>query len=641
MVILLTAAALSLIGAEISLAVWPRRAEGAPGLFERITMAATIAATLWLGTTWILALLRQLTYGTLVGRAVLFAAIALVLAVRRLRTVRFHAPKLDGRMTLLIAVLLLPLLFWVELMLWRGAIIPPLSHDALSYHLPKAVLFSRAHGFEYLKELDPRQRNIPANYEIFLTEFVTTQHSDTYTEWPSMAFYLLLAIACVAIAERWWGKNVLAGLVVMIFVAGIPVLLLHSGAHKNDTLVAFFSVAAMVFAGRWLRNGEYGALLLLIASIAMGLGTKPQIAGLAFFLTPFVLVRLFRDFNARKVAAIVLFGIVAFLILGGAVYVTNIVQERAVIGKTGAIDVISYGDWRNLWQGPYVLLAAPFASNEHELPVPWEEQPWFWQRYEIYFSHLGIPFALCALIAPFAAWRLRRGEGSYERWAITFAALAAFALLLPVVFQPHGMFAISLPRYALFLVPVVFGWTIAPAARCARGPLRGGLIAIAVVAFVLYGIDNALEDRFVPLDYVIWAKTHPGTRIIPFDPARSGSVLDRMAGPNDKVAFDATYASWIQPVFGPKLSRPVYFIPPGDGPPVIPDDAKWVVIDRSFNIVWGSPAYKDLSQTATFMHTGVPTPEDLRVRRALLRDKRFKLVYFRKGANQLIFQRVR
>ena len=82
------------------------------------------------------------------------------------------------------------------------------------------------------------------------------------------------------------------------------------------------------------------------------------------------------------------------------------------------------------------LLAAPFSRDGRALAVPWESHTWFWRRYEIYFSHLGIPFALCAIAAPFAAFGFRRSVNHSESLVVTFAAIAAFILMLPVLFRP-------------------------------------------------------------------------------------------------------------------------------------------------------------------------------------------------------------
>jgi hypothetical protein len=643
MIILLTAIALLVIGTEIAIRLWPGGEEGAPGPLERATMASVMAAALWLSSTWALALLKLLTLSAISIRAAVVTVIAAAMLTRRLRgaRIRDREVKLVRNVVILLIIAIVPVMAWVELILWRGAIVPPLSHDALSYHLPKAVLFAREGGFRYLTELDPRERNIPANYEMLLSELVVTQHSDVYTEWPSAAFFLLFVMGSGALAERWWGRRLAPLLVTMLLTAGAPVLLLHSGAHKNDVMTAFFMVAAMVFAGRWIRQRDVWALMLLITSIALAVGTKPQAAGFALCVAPFVLYRAVKELRPRQFAGLVVFAVAAFLLLGGVVYVVNFLEQRSLIGQSGDESVIIYGDWKNLWQGPYVLLAAPFARSPGELFVPWSERPWFWRRYEIYFSHLGIPFALCAMAMPFAAFRLRRQEGASERWAITIAALCALFLMLPVVFRPHGMYAISLPRYSLFIMPVVFGWTIAPlVARMAPRAAMGALV-VAMMFFVTYAVDAAVNDRFVPLDYVLWARAHPGTRDVPFDNQRAASVVDRLAGPNDKIAFDASFASWIHPAFGAHLSRPVVFIPQGEGPPQIPDDAKWVVIDRSWGIIWGIKGFDDLSQARDRLGSGTPSASELRVRRYLVRDPRFELVYVLLGQNQLVFRRVR
>lgn len=628
MIVLLTALGFAAIGLEVTLRAWPRDLRA----LERATFAIVIGAAMWCATTWIFALLMILTTPVLLARAVIVVAVAAMLMRKR---ARIASVQLDNTIVTAALLALLPVLLWTQFTLWRGAVIPPLSHDALSYHLPKAVLWSRADGFRYLEELAPAARKIPANYEMLLTEIVETQGRDDYTEWPSAAFWLFFIIATGALADRWWRGNFLVPLTAMIFAAGLPVALLHSGAHKNDLLLAALMVSMMVAAGRWISDGDVPALLVLILATGLAVGTKPQAASLFLGLAPFLLIRAFR-LRVRTIAGIALFGIAAFLLLGGAVYVANFMRERALIGRaTAEMEVVTYGDWANLWQGPYVLLAAPFSRSSDALYVPWSAEPWFWKKYEIYFSHLGIPFALCAVAAPFFALKFR----GRERVFVTLAAAAAFFIMLPVYFKPHGMFTISLPRYALFIAPVVFAWTVAPLAML--GPRAAkAMVAISAVAFSVYAVDNAKNDAFAPIDYVLWARRNPDVRMIPFDPGRAPSVADVNAGPHEKIGVDASFSSWIHPLFGRNLTRPVHFFPPGDGPVVIPDDVNWIVIDRSWHVSWEAAGFTDLSQARHFLNKGVPRPEDLRVRRAVAADKRFKVEFARVGWNQVLFRRI-
>jgi hypothetical protein len=618
MLIVLIALAFFILGRELS---WRWLPDGGPSsVYERATYAGAIAIVLWLASLWLLALLHWMTPVALLARGAVVLVIGSVLMFRRGRS-----PAIAWRE----CAPWLVVLPWAAFVLWRGALIPPVNHDALAYHLPKAVLFARAAGFERLPYLDARIANIPANYEMLLAEALVVGGSDDLTEWFSLLFYVLFAIGTGALAERWWKRH---ATVVAILAGSVPVALLHAGTHKNDLMTAFLIVAGMVACSRFLSTGEQRSLLLTVAAFAAAVGTKPQAGIVALCLAPFILWRA----RMRQVIVAAALGVVMFLLLGGAVYASSLFSARTLIADEQGGQLVQYGDWANLWQAPYVLLAGPFSPSALELTVPWSERAWFWRRYEVFFSHLGIPFALGAIAAPFAVWALRKRVTSEMRM-ISAAGLLAFVAMLPVVFQPHGMYAISLPRYALFLVPIVLGWTFA-ALPSRMTPV---VAATAVVAFAAYAFDMTRNDVFVPWQYVQWVREHPGTRVVPFDPWRAAEVVDRRAGPRDRIALDAAYGTWIHPAFGAQLTRPVDFIPVTDGPPRIRDDAQWVVIDRAWSKIWQHPDFRDLSQARGFLVRGSPTAEDERVLRYLRGDSRFRLVFYNPKTLQAVFQRVR
>jgi hypothetical protein len=608
MLLVLTALAFLLLGRELTLRWW----RDLP-FYEFWTYAGAIGMSLWLASVWVAALLHAMTRPVMAGRsfAMLIGAIAWSAARPR------AANGGRGRPPLHLVVLLL----WIGFIMWRGWLLPPVSHDALAYHLPKAVLFERAAGFEPLSFLDPRVSTIPANYEMLLADAIVLQQRDTITEWISTLFYALFVIACAGMAERWWKSSATA---VALFAAGVPVALLHSGTHKNDLMTAFFMVAALVASGRFISEKDQPSLLIAAASFAAAIGSKPQAAALAACIAPVILWRA----KARQIVIAAVFSVAALLLLGGAVFISNQIHQQP-----NPQQLIQYGDWSNLWQAPYVLLAGPFAPHANEIPVPWADHAWFWRRYEVFFSHLGIPFALSAIATPFVMFALRK-RAPFEAFAVTAAAFVAFLIMLPVNFQPHGMYAISLPRYALFIVPIVFGWTV-PRTRVSVA------YVLAIIALLVYGIDTAKNDAFAPWDYVQWVRAHPGTRQVPFDPYRAAEVVDRHAGPRDRIALDAAFGTWIHPAFGAELSRPVDFIPPGFGPPLIREDADWVVIDRQWNILWQHPEFRDLSQARSFLVRGKPSAADTRVLRYLQADKRFRLVFYNPAWNQAVFQRIR
>jgi hypothetical protein len=642
MLIVLTALAFLFFGWE---SAWrlSRGRESTP--LERATWAMSIALGTWLGSLWVIALLHWLTPTLLIARTICAAIVAIALRARRpfeWRVLR------EVRVSGVVASVVLVIVAWSAFMLWRGALIPPLSHDALSYHLPKAVFYARAGGFEGIEMLDPRPRDLPANYELLLSEFIVLEANDKLTEWLSLFFDVGFFLGAGALAERWWPRRSEgATAVVCVLSAGVPVVLLHSGAHKNDLMAAFCIVAAFVTAGRWITTRERFALLLSLAMFAMAVGTKPQGAIAALALVPFLGWRWWTTPHRwRELALAVCFAVLAFAFLGGAVYVANALRSEetapaaqfnsAEMSNVASLPVL-YGDWSNLWQAPYVLLAAPFSPHWMALRVPWESEPWFWRRYDLYISHAGIPFVLCALALPFVVMRFQRDDGpAFERMAIVVASLITTMAMLPVVFAPHGFYAISLPRYIAFLYPVVFAWVVPPLFRKYSAPVA----AIAILAFLYYAVDNVMSDDFVPPAYLAYAREHPGTRVIPFDPNRAASIVDRAAGPADRIAVEAAFGTWLMPAFGANLTRPIDLIRPGKGAPRIPDAATWVIVDRGYDVTWGHPDLRDLREVKRYGLRGKPSASDQGVLESLLHDGRFEVVFYNPARAQAVFHRL-
>ena len=599
---------------------------------ERICWSASIGLVLWLGTTWILALTHALTKSFLAIR--LIAAVAAVAILLR--------PRIQRPRATAIVFAFLPLVAWTLFVLWRGAILPPVSHDALAYHLPKAVFMARDHGFVHRPDFNPAIRTLPINYELFLSEPIVWEGVDDHTEWVSVIFFLYFLIASAALAERWWQSNGNAAAAIVILTASMPIVLLHSGAQKNDLMIASFVVASFVAASRWIGERDVVALALCIATACAAIGTKPQAGIVALCLAPFLVSGL----HGKLIIRFVVIGVVLFLLLGGAVFVSNEMHEGSLLNARqsngSVLEIAPYGDWSTLWQGPWVLLTAPFARNPYALWVPWADHSWFWRRYEIYFSHLGAVFAICAALAPFA-WSWSRGLAparQRERRAVTMAAFVAFVLMLPVGFRPHGLYTISLPRYALFIVPIVFSWTVAPLMiRLEQSSRSMALVAVYACAalFAMNAFEYGTKDAFEPIEYVRWVRAHPGTRAVAFDSYRAASVADRAAGPGDPIAIDAEFGTWIQPAFGAHLTRRVDLVPP-DG--AIAEDVKWVAIDRAYRIVWGHPALQDLSQASRYLLRGQPSAEDLRLFNRLRSDPRFRLVFYNPRMLQAVFRRV-
>jgi hypothetical protein len=481
--------------------------------------------------------------------------------------------------------------------------------------------------------------------------------SDDLTEWVGTMTYGLFLLIAAALAARWWGLGRFVAITVLA-IAATPLLLLHSGAHKNDLLTNAFALGALVWGSEWCVRSSRRPFVLAVTCAVMAVGTKPTTVVVTVALIPFALVALIRLTRTRAIRwrstiAGVAFVIVIAALGGAASYITNIVQHSEngsalhAIQRASAAANISYGDWNNIWMVPILLLLVPFSPNSLAVWVPWRSEYWFWPHYEIFFSHYGALFSVLALIVPFCIFRYRKsGDPAIvrERNIASAAAAIAFLLTLPIGARPVGLFA-SFPRYFLFSVPFVICWTLPPLlAEVESLPrLRAvGRFAPVVIAlfFVQQAVDCALNDTFSPWVYAVEASRRPGTRFIWFMPNRAASIADRLAGPADTIAVDGGFDTWVYPAWGAGLTRNVIFLPANPSPSDIPQAAQWVIIDRSYNIAWGSAAMTDTGKFWQSQMRGAPSEDDVRLFRALQLDRRFVLVYSLPRMNQAVFRRL-
>ncbi|HET8796372.1 MAG TPA: hypothetical protein VFO89_01705, partial [Thermoanaerobaculia bacterium] len=518
---------------------------------ELLNAGALAGAGGWLALNWILALTGTLAASTLAaGVAAILGGAVVVLVRSRHRLRAMQVADETARMLLV----LVPLFIWVIFILWRGVVLPPASHDVLAYHLPKAVLLERAGGWEHFEAPDARISNYPYNYELLLADVLILSGSDTYTEWIGTVSSLLMLLATAAFAQRWWRGSAAATVAAVLAAASAPVLLLHSGADKNDLLVAWLAASALLWGSRWFVSGGRMPMALLIVALGIGLGTKTTIVATGVALAPFLAWRAASRIRRRLLAPrdVALSAALALLLLllgGGFTHFVTLFRTPGASDLTRVAETattvtkISWGDWSNLWQVPYLLVTIPFGSNPQGVWVPWKGEAWFWPHYEIYFSHYGRLISILLFAVPFVMWKFARGADEsirVERRITAAAAALAILIMLPTVFRPLGFFG-ALARYLAFVVPLIAAYTLPPLVDALRGVnrrLAGGAMAVLAIVFSLEAAACAMNDRFAPVEYAVWAAEHPGTRFIHFYPYRAGSIVDRLAGPNDSVAVD-------------------------------------------------------------------------------------------------------
>lgn len=645
----LLACALLIVGTAAATALWRRLDPALPeiSLLERLAAGAVLGCAIWIAANWILALTGLLVPAALwvCSGLCILAALAVLLRVRgeliRALTVEYELRPL---------LAFTPLAGWIVYVLWRGSVLPPANHDALAYHLPKAVLMMRAEGFRIFEAPDHRITSFPFNYELLLADVLMLTRSDRLTEWIGTATFLLLLLTTAALAQRWWRPSMTSIVATVLATASAPILILHSGADKNDLMTLWLSLAALLWGSRWFAEGGRVSLLLTMIAVVLAVGTKGTAAAVGFALAPIMALRFFRELKGgraglRSAGGIAIAAAAIFVLCGGVPYIANYVAASTA-GRSGLASGsaeamnIQYGDWNNLWQVPYLLLTIPFSTDTNSVWIPWRQEPWFWPHFEIFFSHWGRLLSVLSLLLPIAIPGWRREGAVSERRAASIAALLAAAIMLPTQLRPLGFFG-AFARYIGFLVPIIVCWTIPPLSEAAgrRWKMVPALLLAAVsVVFTLEAGICAVHDRFAPLDYALFASEHPGTRFVWFSPMRAGSIVDRIAPPDDTIGVDGAFDTWVYPAYGKDLTREVVFLPQGIDPDDIPETVDWVIIDRSWNALWSHPDFTDLGKMK-YIGRGTPTPEDVHLFNALSRDPRFEIVYRLEVANQAIFRR--
>ncbi len=636
---------LAIVGCVLAQKLWTSidGAGGDTNPAERLVAGTLAGIALWVAFSWCLALTGQLDRAPLlIAACAVMAAAAFIVARKLLKRPHVRVPFPDG----ISIAALVPLGGWIVYVLWRGSLLPPCNHDALSYHFPKAVFMMRAHGFRYFDTPDGRMNAFPANYELLLSDLLLLTGSDRLSEWINAAAYVLFLVSVAAVAQRWWGKGRhTTGAV--IATAFTPVLLLHSGADKNDLLTVLFCVWGLLWISRWYAGGGRVPWVLAILSFALAAGTKASAAAVFIACLPFIAYRVIANVRRRQSGAhfwtlTILASVAAFFLLGCIVYPIDVVHAGSVHATTMPTNQSGplYGDWANLWQYPYLLLTVPFSQSIYSVWVPWHQQAWFWPRYELFFSHYGKLVSILTCILPLCVYRYRVRR---EQLVFTAGAILGFLLTVPIVHRPRGYFATD-ARFLSFVVVAIVCWTVAPLVReLEMSSKRAAAAAIAALSlmFVFGAFEFGMNDTFAPWDYVRVAAREGGTRRVWVHPWRACFVIDRMAGLHDVVAVDGTTDIWIYPAMGASLSRPIVFIAPGPGPVRVPPAAQWVMVDRSWTAIRGNPKLTDMGQYWRYVWKGQPSADDLRVVNALSADPQWELVYWNRQALQAVFHRKR
>jgi hypothetical protein len=551
-----------------------------------------------------------------------------------------------------VLAIIVPVSMWAIYATVRSTWVPIENHDAISYHMPRAVLFLLDHGYRLHRDIaDGRLAKWPADYEILMANILVLGQSDQGTVLIGLFSYLGLSAVAASLCTRWWGRSH-AALVAFALAASTPLAILHSGAHKNDLLFALSAAVAVYWLVPWALEGQLSDALFGVTALGLAVGTKVHGVFLVMCATPLLLAGALRVSSWRRLVPMVAYGAVVAMLLGGCVFVLNLVETgsvgmvvRTFQDSTGPL----FGDWGNLWKFPFVMLLAPFGSST-ALWVPWCSERYWWNQYNLYQSHFGAAFSLAVVAVAIVECKGIQRERSLERWLSIGVITGTFAAVLPLRVRPFGFF-FEEARYYLALVPFVVAWACGGAWQLLdRRPLSGLPLTATALGFsgawlVWNYLGCGEYDTFQPLAFVIAAATAPKPLRSPplqLFHRRIGYLVDELAAERDVVAVDLGHDTWVYPMFGRDFQRPVRFLAPSVGPVLIPPDVRWVAIDRGQQeFFFTNPAMVDLrlSLVRQYFGKGTPAPNNFKILHQLAQDPAFELVYYNPNFNQALFHR--
>jgi len=190
----------------------------------------------------------------------------------------------ETRIENLLVIVLSGLVFLLICSIIVLATVPPVSRDALTYHLAIPKLYLK-HGGVYEIPFMPHSY-FPMNLEL-LYLIPLYFGNDIIPKYIHFVFALLTAF--LIFLYLWKRINLHYGLLGVIFFLSIPVIAKLSITVYVDLGLMFFSTASLLLLLRWIQDGFPLKLLILSASFCgLALGTKYNGLITLFLLTLFV-----------------------------------------------------------------------------------------------------------------------------------------------------------------------------------------------------------------------------------------------------------------------------------------------------------------------------------------------------------------
>jgi hypothetical protein len=202
----------------------------------------------------------------------------------------------------------------------RGLVRPPLSWDAIMYHLLITATWIQDQAITPVFGMHPTYFYglQPSNGSVWLWWWMAPSHSEIYANLAFFPQTALLALAAGGIARELGARRHWP--LAAFFTLLMPVVIRFTATQYVDTFVGGCFAAAAFFALRWMREPRWGDAVM--AGAGMGLTVGAKVLGIPFGLALGLAILLGRGQWSRRLPQAGA-ALLALVLLGGFFYARN------------------------------------------------------------------------------------------------------------------------------------------------------------------------------------------------------------------------------------------------------------------------------------------------------------------------------
>jgi len=333
------------------------------------------------------------------------------------------------------AALLIICGFVVLLSLSRALLMPPLSWDALTYHLTSAALWIKKGTLFLFNAPDQIAENVhfPINGDIFSSWFLLPFHNDLLVNTVNFPLTFLGGLSCYAISRE-LGLTRKEASFAPALICFAPMVYSPITTQYIDNGVFAFSSAATLFALRFLRKGypQDSILSFCAGGIVVGIKyTGIPVVGIIFLATVLKTIRLVSSSGFSKKLGLIICSLLILCALGGRQYILNAIDAGNPIYPF-PLKAFNH----EIFEGSSQLEEINEWVTSYEKEYGWEKFSWWEKEYRrfSYASRTAGPKFLPFLVLAFLSLLIRPGEISRRHWYF----LALLWILPTVLFYANS-----------------------------------------------------------------------------------------------------------------------------------------------------------------------------------------------------------